>query len=210
VNVTDLKEKNNRLQVFIDNEYAFSCTMSFAADHRLYIGRLIEKDEYEELFQASQKSILKLKLMEYAIRGKYSPRELTTKLQTYALKKYKSKLDPEFVPRELETLRQQHLYSENSSINNLVQHYVFKSKGRQYILSKLMSKGFNKHDIEKLLLNVQGEDFDKNLLRLLEKKKAGLKETEPFKIKQKLIQYGIGRGYSFSDIQRILRENFRI
>ena len=73
--------------------------------------------------------------------------------------------------------------------------FRIKQWGKLKIKQGLKLKRVGDNLIKKALKQIDPEDYEKTLKQLLEKKSALLKENDRFKRRQKLISYGISKGY---------------
>jgi regulatory protein len=210
--ITLLVLKNNRVQVFIDEEYAFSCTPNFVAGNRLYKDLELNEQEFEALKKRAQYSIIEFKLFEYAMRGRNSEFELKTKVSQYCMRRFDFKPDDDFLNTAIEKAKKIRLYNSNTVINNLAQLYLSKSKSKRFIYSKLISKRFNKEEIVEAIESLNEDKLDENLKKILGRKYDSLSRTESdrYKLKQKLIQFALGRGYPYKEIKEVVGEIMKL
>ncbi|MHA4737861.1 regulatory protein RecX [Dyadobacter sp. MSC1_007] len=81
-----------------------------------------------------------------------------------------------------------------------------KNWGRMKIRQELNRRGLSAYSIEKGMGEIRDEDYVAGLRELLTKKKNLLSktETDPFKLKQKLARFAMGKGYEGELIWREL------
>jgi regulatory protein len=81
-----------------------------------------------------------------------------------------------------------------------------KNWGRMKIRQELNRRGLSAYSIEKGMDEIRDEDYVAGLRELLTKKKNLLSktETDPFKLKQKLARFAMGKGYEGELIWREL------
>ena len=207
--ITSLFAKNSRIQVFVDEEYIFSCTENFVIKNGLYKDKEVTVEVLEELKNGAQYSILEYKLMDYVSRGYYSKKELRLKVIRYCQKRFEFTPNDEFFDEIFKKLESLQLYSSLYSAKMLTQNYISRSKGKNYISSKLYSKGFDKSDIEESLSPIKEENLDRNLKGVLQRKLKTLDEKKfknKFEIKQKLLKFGVGRGFSYGQAKKAVDE----
>jgi regulatory protein len=206
--ITSLQLKNNRVQVFVDEKYAFSCTQNFVVKRMLYSDKEVSVEELAELMVEAQRSIVEYKLAEYATRGLYSRRELSQKVDKYSQKRFGFVFEEDDMNAALKRLEDARLYDENMVVKALINAYTSRKKSRNYILSKLLSKGFGKKLVESFLEESNPQDFTENLKTILERKLPSIekKAKDKFELKQKLIQFASGKGFQYKDIKTVLDE----
>jgi regulatory protein len=206
--ISSLVLKNNRVQVFVDEQYVFSCTQNFVVKKTLYTGLELTNEELALLIVEAQRSIIEYKLVEYATGGLYAKRELAQKANRYAQKRFGFTLDPDEMTAALKKLEELRIYDETYVIKTLINAYTNRSKSQNYIKSKLMTKGFDKKTIEEFMEYTNPNDFKVNLKNLLEKKRDIIspKVKDKFELKQKLIQFAGNKGFQYKDIKEVLEE----
>lgn len=207
--ITSLVLKHSRVQIFIDEQYAFSCTQNFVVDNRLYKDLELDEKEVEALRKSAQYSVVEFKLFEYAMRGRYSERELRRKVTRYCFNKFEFKPEEDFFQKAIGKAIRLHLFDPLQSVRNLTQLYLGRAKSKSYIRSQLLSKGFSKSDIESIVDAVDVVRLQNNLKIILEKKYNSLirnDKLDSYTLKQKLIQYGASKGYPFKDVKDTVLE----
>jgi regulatory protein len=75
--------------------------------------------------------------------------------------------------------------------------FRIKNWGRMKIRNELKRRGLSNYSIEKGMNEIEDKAYVEGLRILLEKKKGLLEKTEndPFKLKQKLARFALGKGY---------------
>ena len=81
-----------------------------------------------------------------------------------------------------------------------------KKWGRQRIQRELKRKEISAYCLRKAMEEIEEEDYRATLLQVLQKRDRLLRESNPYKRKQKIIQYGIQRGYEISLVYEIYKE----
>jgi SOS response regulatory protein OraA/RecX len=207
--ITGLKLKNGRVQVFIDEEYVFSCSQNFVVDNMLFREREISEEEFIELREKALQSIIEFKLIEYATKNRYSLSELRRKVNTYSLKKFKIPVSDNIFDTGVEKLKRAYLYDNDRIIRNWIEVYISRSKSLNHIKNKLIQKGFLKEDIQNILSTYESSETIKdNLRNLLEKKFNSLKQKDLplFELKQKLTHFAISKGFPYQKIKEFIQE----
>lgn len=105
----------------------------------------------------------------------------------------------------LETLRENHLVSDESYAKGLINRYSDSKRGAGYIRQKLIAKGITSDDVDRLLEETRDEEqifesIEALATRYMESS-AYKRVDNSFKQKQKLTSHLISRGYSFGDIR---------
>lgn len=174
----------------------------------LFVGLEIEKDKLQQLKESAAKTILQMKLTEYSFRMRYSARELKQKLKIYSMKKFGFELSQKDFDAKLAELEKTGFYNEENIIKNFIESYIQKKKGKRFIQSKLIGKGFDKEKIEKLLNSKDDEELTEQLKIFLEKKKESIskKAKDRYDLRQKLVKAAMGRGYDYGIIKKVIDE----
>lgn len=150
-------KKSNRVNVFIDEEYAFSVTEETLIDLGLYKGQEMTK---EELQQAKQQAFF-VRLYDGCLaRIASRPRseyEMRTYLAQRLYKLDKSK-DSELIERILDKLKaKKYLNDEQFAAWWVDNRMSFSPRSKRALQSELTKKGIDSKTIAQVLLNVGGE-----------------------------------------------------
>jgi regulatory protein len=78
--------------------------------------------------------------------------------------------------------------------------------GRIKIENELNALGLSRNCIKRGMTEISDDDYKKTLHQLLEKKNKLVTESDPFKKRNKLAQFAIGRGFEPELVWRIVRE----
>ncbi len=78
--------------------------------------------------------------------------------------------------------------------------FYYKNWGKRKIIQALKSHNIHTNLIEIALQEINKKDYQNTILKLInQKKKDYAKEKNPYKLKQKIYQYLLQKGYSFED-----------
>ncbi|MCF2520556.1 regulatory protein RecX [Dyadobacter sp. CY351] len=86
--------------------------------------------------------------------------------------------------------------------------FRIKNWGRMKIRQELNRRGLSQYSIEKGMGEIEDKAYVEGLKTLLEKKRNLLLKTEndPFKLKQKLVRFALGKGYESELVWRLVEE----
>lgn len=86
--------------------------------------------------------------------------------------------------------------------------FRMKNWGRMKIRQELNRRGLSQYSIEKGMGEIEDKAYVENLKTLLVKKKNLLLKTEsdPFKLKQKLVRFALGKGYESELVWKVVEE----
>jgi len=87
--------------------------------------------------------------------------------------------------------------------------FYYKKWGKRKIISGLKSHKVHKNLINIALKEIKLEDYRQSILKLIAQKKRDYKESNSYKLKQKVFQYLLQKGYAFEDFEALysLTEN---
>jgi regulatory protein len=131
--ITDLRpatRDNNRVNVFIDNKFAFSLTIAQVADFKLKIGRELSDEEITEIQSASDFGKLFQRSLEYALTRPHSEKEMRDYLKRKKMK------------REIEQKRYDSFVERMKSDENYREHVTEIRKNVREKNKKLSEKDF--------------------------------------------------------------------
>lgn len=204
--ITALIAKNNRVQVWVDEDYSFSCSENFVIKHSLYVGKEYDQNEFFQLKEAAIQDILRLKLFEYASKIRYSKKELFRKVNLYAKKRFNLEIDQKQFEESFNKIVESGIYNEKQIINNWIYVYLDRGKGKRYIESKLIFKGFQKDEIAPQLAKINQAQLNNRLKTFLEKKRELLKKKskDEYDLRNRLIKAAMAKGYDYKDIKELL------
>lgn len=192
------KKKENRVNIYINEEFAFGCSSELVYYHNLAKGREVDINELEEIIEEDNYITAKslgLKYVEAALKTEYQVKEYLEK------KEY----SPSVVFRVISFLKEYKFLDDEYYTKAYISQYK-KVQGRNNIRYKLLQKGINEEIIDNNLKEFNFEDEIKTALSLTEKKLKILckKEKDSRKIKQKLNIYLISKGYTYEAIKNVL------
>lgn len=222
--ITDLKQgvKNpNRVNVFVDEKFAFSLDVAQVVDLKLKVGREVSDDELAELKKASEFGKLYQRALEKALTRPHSEREI----RDYLSRKLRQSSSETLLRARrygAQSLSSLPVGRENSSedISELSQailqrliskgyvddrrfaefwvenRFVKKGISRKRLQMELMKKGMARDIIEEVL---DGRDDAEEILKIIAKKRAKYDD-------EKLISYLVRQGFSYQLAQSQVRE----
>ena len=86
----------------------------------------------------------------------------------------------------------------------------FERWGQRKVWMALRQKGIPEETIRENLEELDEEQIYDNLKHLLSKKRKTIKDTDPRKIREKLLRFGLSRGYTYDQLARVLSSEFRV
>jgi regulatory protein len=184
------KKNNNRVNVHIDGEYAFSCSSELVYTHALKLNKSVEVEKLKEI--ADEDNYLKCKnaAMRIIERSYKSEKQVFDKL---ILKGY----DEKIIARTMELLKSYSLLDDEAYTKLYVKEKI-KTQGVNKIKFSLIKKGIAKETVDDLLKEVDSSKELTTALSLGEKKYNSLVKTEKDKrtVSKKLWEFLVRNGFS--------------
>ena len=84
--------------------------------------------------------------------------------------------------------------------------FRIKQWGRLRIRRELKFRKISDYCIRKAMEEIEEDDYRETLKQVILKKKKLTKETDPYKMRVKLIRYASGRGFEIEVIKEVIRE----
>ncbi len=192
------KKNENRVNIFIDGEFSFSCSSELVYYHKLHKGRVIEIEDFEKVI--SEDNYIRGK----NVSLKYIERTLKTEAQIreYLVKK---EFDENTIDRVINFLKEYKFIDDYYYTKAFINTNI-KSWGKNKIIYNLKSKGIDDDIINRVINELPMESEITIALSLAEKKLKLLcnKENSKIKILQKLSSYLVSRGYNFEIINEVI------
>lgn len=185
------KRNKKRVNIYIDDEYAFSTFLEIVYKEGLHKGLIIDTDKYNEIIKKENIQKCKntsLRIIEKAYK---TEKEMRKRL-------FEKEYNEEEINIAIDFLKEYKFLDDNSYTNLYINGKV-KSYGSQKIKYSLLSKGITKEVIDKALQEVTKEEFEEAALKLAEKKYRILlkREDSKYNLYNKLYRYLVSRGYDY-------------
>lgn len=194
------KRNKDRANIYIDDEYAFSVNMEI-----VYKFGLREKEEVdrEKLLQISILENLS-KCKETALRTVERSYKTEKEIRDKLLLK---EFDEETIEKTVEFLKEYGFIDDLKFVRMFVKDRI-KNQGKNKIKYALLQKGINKYLIDEVFGELDRDDEIKRAIELCEKKYLSIikRESDDFKIKNKITRYLLGRGYDYDIAKECIRE----
>ena len=184
--ITELKQglKNpERVNVFVDEKFAFSLDISQIVDLKIKVGREITLEELEDFKEASEFGKLYQRTLEWVLLRPRSKKEC----RDYLYKKvFEKNLDKTYIDSIIFRLEdKKYLNDENFAKYYVENRFVKKGASFKRLKMELMKKGISKDIIEKVLVDSDRSDKEE-LKKIISKKRSKYLDD------QKLMQYLFG------------------
>lgn len=194
------KRNDNRVNIYIDGEFAFSCSTELVFTHNLKEGKAASIDELMELVNEDNYLKCKSAALKIIEKSYKSEKEVFDKLK---LKGY----DEKTISKTMAFLADYNFINDENYAAMYIKDKI-KSQGRNKIKHALLRKGIDESVFDEKLKSFSTEEEMNTALKLSEKKYKILIKTEKDmkKIYKKLWEYLMRNGYSSDIIEEALNK----
>lgn len=194
------KRNKERVNVFLDGEYAFAISAELVYKEGLKVNGEIDAEKMKAI--AESESFIKCKeaALRTIERAYKTEKEVRDKLK---LKGY----EENSINKSIEFLKEYNFINDSNYAKAFINDKL-KTMGSQKIKYSLIQKGISRDVIDEKLSNFNKEDEKDIALDLARKKLSSLKkkESDNYKISGKLYRYLISKGYEGSIINDVVKE----
>lgn len=194
------KRNKERVNVFLDEEYAFSISTELVYKENIKIKDEIDIEEFKKLVEKD--SIIKCR--EAAIRSieKNFKTEKQVK-EKLILKGY----EKEAINKAIDFLKQYNFLDDKDYANKFIKDKL-KIQGSNKIKYTLMQRGIARDIIDEELNNIDKESEKRGALLLAQKKVNKITKTESDKyiIYNKVCRFLLSKGYNYDIIKDVVKE----
>lgn len=196
--ITNMKQgvKNpNRVNIYVNDKYEFSLDVSQVVDFGIKVGEELTEEELSELRHASEFGKLYQRTLEWTLSRPHSKKEV----RDYLYKKiYEKKLDKNYIDRIIERLEEKKYVNDSRFAEWYVENrFVKKGISKKRLIMELMKKGVDKDIIDEV---VNRRDDEEEIKKMIERKRGKYDE-------EKLISYLCRQGFSYQQVQSLVRES---
>lgn len=188
------KHDKNRVNIFIDGQYAFPLSVETTMKYSLKKGMEIDEGKQKELILESDCRVALDKAVSYLSKSLKTKKQIIDYVKNYGY----NDIIIEYVVEKLE---------EYGYINDIsyTQRYIstyLGQIGKKKIEYELLKRGIEKEVVQKALTEIETpqEEVEKVL-----RKKLGDRELTS-KDKEKVMRYMIGKGFSYEEIKRAIQK----
>lgn len=193
------KRNKERVNIYIDEEYAFSISAELVYKENLKVKDKIDIDALKKL--ADEDNYLKCKNSALrTIEKTYkSEKELRDKL---SLKGYEDHI----IKRTMDFLREYNLLNDTNYAKMYVKDRA-KNQGKKKIKYALLQKGIDENVIEDELEKLNNDEIRSLVYDMALKKYNLLKkrESDSYKLSQKIYRFLMGKGYDYDLIKDVVK-----
>lgn len=193
--ITKLEPCGNRIKIYIDQEFAFILYKGEVRKFHLEENTEISKETYDDIMEVLYKRCKERAL--YILENSFKTvKQINDKL--------KQGLYPQEVIDKVMKFLTEYNFVNDYQYASMYIEYKSASKSRRQILQELMIKGIAKDVIEDALCDSGYSDLV-SLKNIIDKKISRYDVNDRRQL-QKFYQYLVGKGYSYSDVKKMLGE----
>ena len=194
------KKNKERVNLFLDEEYAFSLSMELVYKEGLKKNQEIDSKRLE--FLADEESIIRCK------NSALKTIERNFKTEKEVIEKLREKgYGENAINKSIEFLKEYNFINDINYTKAYIKDKL-NSFGSQKIKYNLIQKGIAKEIVEEAL-DDSNKDNERNTAFNLAKKKLDVikkKESDNYKISGKLYRYLMSRGYGYDIVNEVVKE----
>lgn len=200
--IEQAKKREERVNIYLDNEFWVGLDKNQLIQFGLHKGKTISAQEKKYIEEESMFYKLIERVINYTL---IRPRSKFEILQYLTLKKNVDELTANKV---IERVEEKGFLSDEKFaewyIENRTSHGFH---GKNKISAELSKKGVEKSIVAKFIKELEAEsDNSEKILQLYNKVKDKVKFKSEFERKNKIYQRILGRGYTFSEIEKALKD----
>lgn len=193
------KRNKERVNIYIDNEYAFSISAELVYKENIKVKDEINVERLKKLADEDNYIKCKNSALKIIERTYKSEKELRDKL---VLKGY----DDHIIKQTINFLREYNLLNDT----NYAKMYVkdrSRNQGKNKIKYKLIQKGIDENIIEEELNKIDKDEIKEVAYEMALKKYRVLskRENDNYKLTQKLYRFLMGKGYDYDLIKDVVK-----
>ncbi len=197
--ITNLKQgvkNSNRVNVYVNSEFAFSLDISQVVDLGVKVGLEISEDELVEFRRASEFGKLYQRALEWVLTRPHSEKECRDYLRR---KIFEKKLDKNHIDIIIDKLKTKKYLDDVRFAEWYIENrFAKKGVSVKRLKMELLKKGVSKDIIEQVLENSDRNDRGE-LEKMILKKRSKYREDE------KLIAYLVRQGFSYDLVREVLQ-----
>ena len=194
------KRNKERVNLFLDGEYAFSLSIELVYKEGLNRNDEIDSEKLKILAEHESQIRCKSSALRIIEKSYKTEKEVRDKL---ILKGY----EDNSINKSIEFLKEYNFINDSNYTKAFIRDKL-KSQGSQKIKYTLIQKGISKENIDEELSDLNKES-EKNTALNMAKKKFDIikkKENDNYKISGKLYRYLISKGYEYDVTSEVVKE----
>lgn len=198
------KNKKERVNVYINDEYSFSCSLELVYRYNLEKGINIDLDYIKEVVKEDNYIYCKESALRTIEKTLKTEKEVISKLE-------KKGFEKDTIDKTMIFLKKYNFVDDTKYAKCYIKEKL-KVDGKKKIKFNLIRKGINESIIDESfnVYDTDGDEYINSLRNIAEKKYNILKKgnSDEAKIKKKLYDYLLRKGYLWSEVKLVLNELF--
>ncbi len=192
------KKNKDRVNIYINEEYAFACDATLIYIHNITKGVVMEKDRLQDIIHEDNYIKGKNYALHFLERSFKSSKQVVDKLIA-------KEFDSKSIDRVMEFLRQYDFVNDKRFVELFIKEKI-KTSGKNKIKYTLMRKSLPKELINEALSKITSEQQLKTALLLGEKRMCTLAKSEKDskKLYKKTADYLLRSGYDYGIVNEVL------
>lgn len=194
------KRNKDRVNVYIDHEFSFPCDVEFIYRLGIKVNDSLNKEDIEVILREDDIKKCKNSALKIVEKSYKSKKEMYEKLLGKGF-------SDDIINKTLEFLEEYKFIDDSKYVNLYVKDKI-KNQGRNKIKYSLIKKGVNQDIIEETLEEVD-KDYEKEQALLLASKRYEIlkkRESDEYKLSQKLFRFLIAKGYDFECCSEVIKK----
>ncbi|SKA72901.1 regulatory protein [Clostridium sp. USBA 49] len=194
------KRNKNRVNIFIDKDFAFACSTELVFTYGLKENKVIESEKLLQIVDEDNYLKCKETALKIVEKSYKTEKEMINKLK---LKGY----DDKTIDKVINFLINYNFLNDENYVEMYIKDKI-KTEGKNKIRYSLLKKGISEEIIENKINDIDTYLEMDNALKLAEKKYKTLIKTEKDtkKIYKKLGDFLLRKGYTFEETKQILNK----
>lgn len=193
------KRNKERVNIYIDNDFAFSCSAELVYKYNIKKDSFIDEDIIKSIIEKDNIVKCKNSALRIVEKSYKTESEIREKL---LLKEY----DVDTINETVKFLKEYSFINDEKYANAYVKDRI-KREGKNKIRYSLKKKGLSDDSIESAIRNYIDEESEEMVARNLALKKYNIlikRESDKLKLRQKLTRFLISKGYNYELSNRIV------
>lgn len=197
--ITSIKQqvKNpERVSVFIDGQYEFSLSLDELVKHKLKNNDELDKADIKKFKKISADGKLRMRSLEWLMNRPHSEREFRDYL-------YRKKTEPEQIDSLVNEFTQKGYLDNAKFAAWFTELQARRGKSDRAIRAELFKKGIGRELADEKVPENAGDETERLKAMIEKKRKLSRYKNDP----QKLMQYLVGKGFSWQLVKDQLASN---
>jgi regulatory protein len=197
--ITPQKRKKDRVNIFIDDKFAFSLNLELLVKYHLKVDASIDDNQVQLIIKENDLLYWWERIINFLSFRPRSKKEITNYFK-------KKEVGDETQKILMSKLIERKYINDSEFVAWFVrQRQEFKPKGQKLLKLELMQKGIEKSTIDEYFSSASPIDETEQAFVIVQKKIQHWKNLDDFSLKQKIQGYLGRRGYNWETISAVLK-----